>query len=485
MAIQELQKRIDLLYEKTFGQVEAKGGRKPKSQATRRLRRTLGGRPLECTVRASQVAQSLLKQYQQQGIETGDNIEAKFKDFGQAVVQGFKNDRRLKGPKGLYEYRGGQVQVLEIQKDFVTFVISGFKRNDISFLRFNKKVSQDVMDRPEFRDLFTGEEASKVMEVAHAKGYGIVEAKGSLLKAEAKSAQTMKSQGGIQPSKIGKIGDKLKKLETFKSDLLLEGKHEMDVRMEGGKVVSTTTFKAAVEAKWQNRVDAVEQSRLGTDLKVLLDEIRAEITKEYNNPANTAEEKNSRAITDVIGDMIVMTPTKRKAYSAGRGINSSKYTKVPKGKSPTKARKQGTITQKRQKIAHAGPDSTNVVPTSKGQEKGAGTGKENFAMQMRHLLKVKNAINKRLPATVRANMGRPALTSRTGRFSNSVNVESIMPAAQTLMVKYNYRLNPYETFENKGRYRWPTGYNPKPLISKSIRELALGLVTQKLTIRRS
>ena len=82
-------------------------------------------------------------------------------------------------------------------------------------------------------------------------------------------------------------------------------------------------------------------------------------------------------------------------------------------------------------------------------------------------------------------MVRPGLVNKSGRFSDSVQVESILPAAQTLMVKYNYRLNPYETFENKGRYRWPTGYNPKPLISKSIRELAMGLVGQKLTIRRA
>ena len=42
-----------------------------------------------------------------------------------------------------------------------------------------------------------------------------------------------------------------------------------------------------------------------------------------------------------------------------------------------------------------------------------------------------------------------------------------------------------ETFENKGSRRWPVGYNPKPLISKSIRQLALGLIDQKLTIRRA
>ena len=104
---------------------------------------------------------------------------------------------------------------------------------------------------------------------------------------------------------------------------------------------------------------------------------------------------------------------------------------------------------------------------------------------MRNLLKVKNAINKRLPAEVRRNMGRPALINRSGRFSNSVMIDSVFPAAQTLLIKYNYRLNPYETFENKGRNKWPSGYNPKPLIAKSIRNLAMGMVDQKLTIRRT
>ena len=46
------------------------------------------------------------------------------------------------------------------------------------------------------------------------------------------------------------------------------------------------------------------------------------------------------------------------------------------------------------------------------------------------------------------------------------------------------RLNPYETFENTGSKRWPSGYNPKPLIAKSIRGLAMGLMEDKLTIRR-
>ena len=81
-------------------------------------------------------------------------------------------------------------------------------------------------------------------------------------------------------------------------------------------------------------------------------------------------------------------------------------------------------------------------------------------------------------------MGRPALQNRTGRFSQSVELKSLHQAAQTVVAKYTYLLRPYETFENTGRKRWPMAYNPKPLIAKSIRNLAQGRIEQKLTVRR-
>ena len=83
-------------------------------------------------------------------------------------------------------------------------------------------------------------------------------------------------------------------------------------------------------------------------------------------------------------------------------------------------------------------------------------------------------------------MGRPALINRTGQFSNSVKLENLRPTPAGLSANYTYQLSPYETFENTGSKRWPTGYNPKPLIAKSIRELALQYTEQKLaSIRRT
>tara|TARA_X000001382_G_scaffold33149_1_gene21758 strand:+ start:70 stop:1563 length:1494 start_codon:yes stop_codon:yes gene_type:complete len=102
------------------------------------------------------------------------------------------------------------------------------------------------------------------------------------------------------------------------------------------------------------------------------------------------------------------------------------------------------------------------------------------------LLKLEAMINKRLPAEVRRNMGRPALRNQTGIFSNSVEAQNFRYTKAGVSGEFTYQLSPYETFENTGSRRWPTGYNPKPLIAKSIRNLALQYTAQKLvSLRRT
>jgi hypothetical protein len=81
-------------------------------------------------------------------------------------------------------------------------------------------------------------------------------------------------------------------------------------------------------------------------------------------------------------------------------------------------------------------------------------------------------------------MGRPALRNQTGRFANSTEVQNLRKTKAGISGEYTYQLSPYETFENTGRARWPKGYNPKPLIAKSIRELALGVTEEKLVSLR-
>ena len=108
----------------------------------------------------------------------------------------------------------------------------------------------------------------------------------------------------------------------------------------------------------------------------------------------------------------------------------------------------------------------------------------NTAEDQKEAFKLRAAINRKLPAEMRRNMGRPALMNRTGRFSNSVKLETLTATKAGYVGHYSYMLSPYETFENKGKQKWPVAYNPKPLITKSIRNLAMGFMEAKLTLRR-
>jgi len=91
-------------------------------------------------------------------------------------------------------------------------------------------------------------------------------------------------------------------------------------------------------------------------------------------------------------------------------------------------------------------------------------------------------INKMLPAKIQENMGRPRLEYQSGTFANSVRLETLVQGPKTVVGQYSYMENPYATFENSDR--WPSGYNPKPLISKSIREVATKQLAAKFTLRK-
>ena len=507
MALKNLQAEVDKLFELTFGQlVTSKKTGKTKSKATYKLRKVLGSNTIECTVEASYIAKTLFDQWTRQNTDAPGELQSEanklFKQYGMAVIEEYGNENRIQRARQAegqtYFYRKGFFELHEDTATKIRFSIGGFGRNDTSFLCINKNASANAMKRPEFEPIFSGKKVSDTAEVAHKKGYSIVEAKGDILGNRA--GELMGPQGlkkgemgpptpgfedyGVDTSEIGEIGSKLQALQEWRTNTELKGSNDLKVNMRNGKVVSTTIFQAQVEAKWQNRADAQQQSLLGNQLKTLLTDLQAEIKKQHDSAEKGSKQEMSRSVVDVVGDMIVMTPTKRKLYAAKKGTNRSKYNVIPKSKPMQTAKKTGTVTRKRQRIKAGGPDKTIRVPAA-SPESGSGRGMENYAFDMKHLLKVKNAINRRLPAQIRRNMKRPALINRSGRFSNSVEVDTILPAAQTLMVKYNYRLDPYETFENTGKKRWPRGYNPKTLISKSIRELALGLVDQKLTIRRA
>ena len=169
-------------------------------------------------------------------------------------------------------------------------------------------------------------------------------------------------------------------------------------------------------------------------------------------------------------------------------FKKAKSTKVKKGKTTPKPKKKvtgGNARKSRKYTAHKGGSlNINKVVTPRALTK-----KKRKAVDS--VLKVTNQINKRLGAEVRRNMGRPALINQTGDFSNSARLLELHPTTKGLSGSFTYTLtgggrsknrkNVYRTFENG---IWPAGYNPKPLIAKSIRKLAMIYTDKKITSLR-
>ena len=208
-----------------------------------------------------------------------------------------------------------------------------------------------------------------------------------------------------------------------------------------------------------------------------LDEILADDDLAFYDPDFVASKPFSEVAAEETVIKLVKPYKRLRDPKTGRFV---KMTNIPK-KNKISIRSGKGKPRKRTKKAKSGTFKTAAAATSMRKEKGSMRNTEAGAIQ---LAKLKRLINRRLPAEVRRNMGRPALQNQTGRFSSSVQLLSLMEGPKTLIGKYTYLLSPYETFENSGKRQWPTGYNPKTLISKSIRNLAENRIAQKLTLRR-
>ena len=78
-------------------------------------------------------------------------------------------------------------------------------------------------------------------------------------------------------------------------------------------------------------------------------------------------------------------------------------------------------------------------------------------------------------------MGRPGLENQSGRYAESVNIVNASSAGQQTHFDYTY--NPlYRVFEGGGDFS--PNYDPRPLIERSIRQLAAARLETKFTLRR-
>ena len=127
------------------------------------------------------------------------------------------------------------------------------------------------------------------------------------------------------------------------------------------------------------------------------------------------------------------------------------------------------------KVDMTGPKKTYVKPTRLRTPTG----------QFTSLASIQVILNQRLAEQIKANMGKGTahsiLNNRTGRFAESAAVERLaVDRSGVITAFYNYMKYPYQTFEPGNSQGSPKSRDPKLLISKSIREIAVSLATTRL-----
>jgi hypothetical protein len=255
--------------------------------------------------------------------------------------------------------------------------------------------------------------------------------------------------------------------------------------------IGSYTFDTKVNTKLEYNVKGSKQladtaGMLGKFERATAEYIKTEITRP-GSPLFGLTQKASKSIKqqiaeDVINDIVIPLT---KGGKPDRRFSIVKKMTAKKFKAERRAPR---VVKQSKGVGNLSQTATLSLSgkTVRGRpEKSKRTNQDN-------LLSLRALINKRLGAEVRRNMGRPALENRTGDFSNSVELMDLRETKGGISGAYTYTLTGggrsknrqgvYQTFENGGR--WPEGYNPKPLISKSIRNLALQYTEQKFTSLR-
>ncbi len=152
-----------------------------------------------------------------------------------------------------------------------------------------------------------------------------------------------------------------------------------------------------------------------------------------------------------------------------RGTNTPtvKHTKVEKGLATSVVTQAVTTIKKSKSKVHAPAAHTKKLRDTKGQ--------------FTSLASLQTLLNQAFARQIAKNMGQAgALKYQTGRFANSVQVERLSQSREGMITAfYSYMKSPYQTFE-PGFKQGSKQKDPRLLISKSVREIAAGLVGNRL-----
>lgn len=289
---------------------------------------------------------------------------------------------------------------------------------------------------------------SKFLHLSHKEGEGIFET--ALAEAYNDALATSIGEAGAAPASIdadlAKLGLDLsirRNSDTDTMEVFLGGATRNEE--EGNQ-------SAQIKLKLQKQIKKILTSGKLEDVRDL----------EGSDSFNTKKRKQTietavSAFADIKGAKVVSKEaTKAKKGHAGRVSRSVKKGGAQKGK-PTKL----SVGKVKSKSRAPKPKSLAYNP-----------------------MVLVAQINARLPAAVQDNMVSPALQNRSGRFAASVRVVDVLQTPKGFpSIGYTYRRDPYETFE-LGNAQGSAERDPRNLIDRTIRELAVELTMGRIFTRR-
>jgi len=294
-------------------------------------------------------------------------------------------------------------------------------------------------------------------------------------------AASVRGTLGAADDEIGDIKTEL--LQEFEqvveSPNNLELVHFQDIIDSGGKLHLSDNFvvRSSLEDSVKNQVEkgGKQEAKIGSDLSAFLKSATKRLEKEYNDPKTAASRKRSSSIEELGYQMIINNQVMRGMYKKRIARNLSKHTQRPKSKRKVKVSAKEKL--QRKKRTFKGIVLTSELPLPNRTKTRDGGDNE----LLKKAIETRAFVQTRLTKEIQRNMGRPALENQTGRFAQSANLINVVPQGDGLHMDYTYDPR-YKVFEDGARY--PKNYDPRPLIERSIRELAAQKLETKFTLRR-
>tara|TARA_E500000331_G_C17233199_1_gene703581 strand:+ start:165 stop:1484 length:1320 start_codon:yes stop_codon:yes gene_type:complete len=272
-----------------------------------------------------------------------------------------------------------------------------------------------------------------------------------------------------KPSQIKNAKGKadLNMLLTLTGDIL---NSEYDVSTDAQIAVEAFKgIKGEVSFEFENRtlnqLKGQVAARLGRILKGVITGNPKSFDKVFKN-FDVTQLKGSPHVEDIIGQQI------RDTLDPAIKTKPKKRVVNPKSAS---GRTKGARTRKKRAKASG---LAAIAVTRRKKEKAKAS-----AVSLTNLLGI---INARLTDKVAKNMGSPALENRTGRFAGSARAVDVNITPQGFpSIGFTYRKDPYQVFETTSGTRFSSSQrDPRALIGRSIREIALESGVTKLFTRR-